>query len=109
ALEAADPAAALARHWDPGLDDQPCVLLVVGKGSVPMAREALARLHRVRTALVTAPPDQAQGTGLTARVLACDHPFPTERNVAAAQEVAELVAGVRPDERLVVLVSGGGS
>jgi glycerate 2-kinase len=109
AVAAADPAAALARHWDSDLDERPCVLLALGKASVPMARQALGRLRRVRSALVTAPPDQSQGTDLGVPVLACDHPFPTERSVAAANAVAQLVAQARPDETLIVLISGGGS
>jgi glycerate 2-kinase len=109
ALAAADPARALARHWDPALDARPTVLLAVGKGSIPMARVALGRLGKCRTALVTAPPDQTQDANLRARVLPCDHPFPTARNVAAARDVVELASSTRPVETLVVLISGGGS
>jgi hydroxypyruvate reductase len=109
ALEAADPARALARHWDESLDDTPCVVLAVGKASIAMAREALARLRRVRRTLVTAPPDQGEGVGPGVRVMVCDHPFPTGRNVEAAMEVAGLMSRIAPDETLLVLMSGGGS
>jgi glycerate-2-kinase len=109
ALAAADPARALARHWDESLDDDPCVVLAVGKASIAMAREALGRLRHVRRTLVTAPPDQTDGVGPGVRVMVCDHPFPTGRNVEAAMEVAGLVSRTNPDESLIVLISGGGS
>jgi hydroxypyruvate reductase len=116
ALAAADPAAALARHWDPALAKNASLLLSVGKASVPMALEALERSGkmgpRLRQGLVTSPPEQAsswRARDWPIRVLACDHPFPTARNVDAAGEAANLVRSARTSDTLIVLISGGGS
>lgn len=113
ALRAADPAAALARHWNEAdLGDQ-VILLAIGKGSRPMALEALRRLGpRTVAGLITTPPDQADPAEFTpwpVRVMPCDHPFPTQRNLDAARAARDLVAGAGPHQTLLCLITGGGS
>jgi hydroxypyruvate reductase len=43
------------------------------------------------------------------RVLAGDHPVPGARSLAAADAIGEVVRCVRPDDRVLVLLSGGAS
>lgn len=113
-LDAAEPGAALARAWGvlPG-EPRRVVLAGFGKGSAAMARVAVELLgERLDRGLVVC---RAEHLGMVptaggrVRAVAADHPMPTERNVEAALELSGLVGGVRADELLLVLVSGGGS
>ncbi len=78
-----------------------------------MAAEALRRLGaQIRKGLITCPPDQVDAVSFgnwPVRVMACDHPFPTARNVEAAHAASDLVRQVGPTETLIALISGGGS
>lgn len=38
-----------------------------------------------------------------------DHPFPTERNINATKEIISLLAGVKENDLVIFIVSGGGS
>jgi len=112
-LQAADPGAALTRAWN--LPDEPkaVVLAAFGKASAAMARVAVETLGpRLDRGLVICR-DQHTPLVPTAagriRVLPADHPIPTVRNQHAANELESLVSGVRDDELLLVLISGGGS
>jgi len=113
-LASADPGEALARRWHL-LADEPhdLAILAFGKGSAAMARVAIEHAQqRVQRGLVVARPehvDRVPTMGGVVRVLAADHPIPTERNIRAAREVSRFVAATGAQERLVVLISGGGS
>jgi len=114
ALRAADPVTALSKHWDDAdFPTSPVLLLAIGKAARAMALEALLRLGpRVAKGIITAPPDQcdaAEFAGAPVNVYPCDHPYPTARNVAAAQAVCDLVKSAQPDQTLLCLISGGGS
>ncbi|MCL4222563.1 MAG: DUF4147 domain-containing protein [Phycisphaerales bacterium] len=113
-LRACDAGAALAR-FSSRLPQEPRTLwlLAFGKGSSAMAGTAL-RLwgERVSRGLVVARPEHVSRTdraGGRVEVLPADHPIPTQRNVDAAVAVERFVQQVGRDERLVVLISGGGS
>ena len=114
-LDAADPGRALARAWPTDLlGDAPVRLLVVGKAAIPMAREALARLDalgthpRLTEGLVITTPHPDAGS-LPVETLVADHPLATERNLVAASRVEAFVSRTGVGERLLVLLSGGGS
>jgi glycerate-2-kinase len=114
ALKAADPVAALSNRWSEAeLGSGEVLLLAIGKASRPMALEALRRLGpRVKGAVVTAPPDQADSAafgGLPVEIFPCDHPYPTTRNVKAAEAVRDFVTSASPDHTVLCLISGGGS
>jgi glycerate 2-kinase len=47
--------------------------------------------------------------GPAVRLLEADHPHPSARSVAAADQARAFVAALAPSQRLVVLLSGGGS
>jgi glycerate 2-kinase len=112
-LRAADAGDALERHWV--LPDEPraVVMLAFGKAAGAMVRVAADRLEdrlvRALAVLRDEDVERAGGAGACVRVLAADHPLPTRRNVEAGRAVTRFVSQVDSDERLVVLVSGGGS
>jgi hydroxypyruvate reductase len=116
AQESADAGKAVARDWPAslsGLASRSVRLLAIGKASLEMAAAALPRLGPALDAgIVTAVPERLHAAGtldprLTA--YACDHPFPTERNLSAARTVRRFVESCRPEQTLVALLSGGGS
>ena len=88
-------------------------LLAVGKAAVGMLSGVDPASLPLRRACATMPPAHAAAWTptpiLPVRVLACDHPLATERNVEAAREVASFVASTPPHEQLLVLLSGGAS
>lgn len=115
-LEAADPAWAIERNWPDALArvQGPVALFAFGKGSVPMARAAIAQLARLgvkpERGLVIAVPGQATlGADLDLDVLVADHPLATQRNVEAASRLAVLCDGLDETWTALCLVSGGGS
>ncbi len=116
ALDAADPAIAVERHWPDGIArvDGPLALFAFGKGSVPMARAALEQLARIgkepACGLVIAVPGQAElGDDLGLDVVEADHPLATLRNVEAASRLAALCDGLDETWTALCLISGGGS
>ncbi|MBK9943393.1 MAG: glycerate kinase [Kouleothrix sp.] len=138
ALEAADPAAAVRAHLrrdgaaievgDRRYEQAGRVLLVGGgKAAAPMAQAALAILGERVSAGVLVTKDghtggmQAGGATLPAgadqfglqpsafSLLEAGHPVPDARGAAAAQRIVDLLAGLQPDDLVLVLISGGGS
>lgn len=129
ALQAADPAAGLDRHWDRawsnrGIDPRdpgrPVMVISVGKSSIEMARACLEHLSRpVEPSVVAAVPERLaawRASGTTwpgVEVMPADHPLPTDRSIAAASRIADRVARFASDhgERgiVIALISGGGS
>ncbi len=85
------------------------VVLAVGKAAAAMARE-LERVagERVAAGLAVTKP----GHGLPLRrvaLLEAGHPVPDARSTAAGREALRLVEACRPEDVLVVLLSGGAS
>lgn len=113
-LRAVEPGSALARHWDL-LQAEPdrVALLAFGKASAGMANWAVERLGtRLMRGLVVTRPEHIDGVstaGGRVQVLPADHPLPTQRNVSAACAVGQFVEQAAEVDRLVVLISGGGS
>lgn len=111
ACRAADPGEALRRatfkhpvQRGPGR----LLLVALGKAAVTMT-EAFTAAHRVDAAIVVTNDENARPLAGGVRVLASGHPVPDARGEAAGREVAALLEGAGPDDRVVVLVSGGGS
>ena len=113
AVAAADPAAALSRAFDAQPPDRPgpggrTILIAVGKAAVPMARTALSRLAAPVEALIVTNAENAspvQG----AKLRVTGHPVPNEAGAAAGEEVLNLLARATAADRVVALISGGGS
>lgn len=89
-------------------------VLAIGKVAFPMFEGLAAQVgpERIRGGLLIAPETRfPQDLRLPAgiRSLVSDHPDPSERSVAAGNAARALLAGLVPSDRLVVLLSGGGS
>jgi hydroxypyruvate reductase len=96
-------------------------VLALGKVAFPMLSGFLATSRETATTvargLVVAPHGRFQAEGgappiaLPAgiEVVASDHPTPSTRSVAAGIAARAFVGSLRPEDHLVVLISGGGS
>lgn len=87
-------------------------VLAAGKASIGMARAARDWLEgRQGRMLVVGPGPAAAPHGGFAdtEVVAAGHPVPTDASVAAGREALAFAAACRPEERLLVLLSGGAS
>jgi len=93
----------------------PTAVLALGKVAFPMfdgVRPFLREQGGVSRALLIAPasrfpanPDLPPG----AQALVADHPTPSERSLAAGTAAQAFVEALQPNDRLLVLISGGGS
>ncbi|UWQ45307.1 glycerate kinase type-2 family protein [Leisingera aquaemixtae] len=113
AVDRADPAKALRAQLElsplsPLPEGGRNVLLAVGKAAIPMMREALALIPDAAQALaITNPENYTEIPGAT--VICGAHPVPDEASAAAGQAAIELAHSLGPDDRLIALISGGGS
>ncbi|ETX14490.1 hydroxypyruvate reductase [Roseivivax halodurans JCM 10272] len=111
AIAAADPARALARAWDKAPPDKATgrtVLIAFGKAAPQMMQAALARVEGAVDALaVTHHENEMDVSG--SRVMRAGHPVPDAAGAEAAQEVMRRLDAAGPDDRVIALVSGGGS
>lgn len=113
ACEAADPGIALSRALalhplpEPGPGGR-LRIVAIGKAAVPMAEALLARISGPYEALVVTNYENARPvTG--AVVHAAGHPVPDENGEKAAIAVEAMLLGARPADRVIALISGGGS
>jgi glycerate 2-kinase len=92
----------------------PTHLLALGKVAGPMVQGLLSALgpgRPIAGGLVIAPSGMPRPDGLGAGfdLMAADHPLPGERSQAAGLAAMAFVSARRPPDRLLVLLSGGGS
>ncbi len=92
----------------------PFHVLAVGKVAFPMLEGFFTHAgpQALTSGLLVAPGTRFPETPRLAaglRALIADHPDPTSRSLLAAQAAREFVARLSPVDRLVVLLSGGGS
>lgn len=92
------------------------LLVAVGKAAVPMSRGAVEALDpdTLGEGIVLAPPGEGGGTlgGGTPprlRLVRGGHPLPDEAGVEGARAVRDLVRRAGPDDRILLLLSGGAS
>lgn len=106
-VAAADPGAAVAR----ALERRPWsgrFVIAVGKAAPAMMRAALARVGPVEAALVVTNPENA-GEVAAARVMTAAHPVPDAGGLAAGEAVLSLLEKAGAGDRVLALISGGGS
>ncbi len=113
AVKAADPAHAVRR----GLTDVPVpapkpggrtFLIAIGKAAPAMLGEAMTAFPDAHAALaVTHHENDATLEG--AELLRAGHPVPDEAGARAAQRVMDLLSNATADDRVIALISGGGS
>ena len=114
AVAAADPAGALRRAFQAHPVAAPLpggtyIVIAVGKAAVPMAETALEVLQDapVRALVVTNYENARPVAG--ALVMAAGHPVPDENGAAAGAVVADLLQAAGEGDRVIALISGGGS
>lgn len=113
AVDRADPARGLrAALADAPLPPLPAggrnFILAAGKAAVPMMRAALELIPDPAQALViTNPENKTDIPG--AEVLCGAHPVPDETSETAGRAALAMAAGMSQNDRLIALISGGGS
>jgi glycerate 2-kinase len=105
ALAATDPGRLTEKHLP---DTPPDAVIAVGKAAPAMLRAVLERFPGVPSLLIAPPGLDVAGVAATRKVQA-GHPVPNENSVLAANEALSLASGLTDGQRLLVLVSGGGS
>ncbi|MCV2445639.1 glycerate kinase, partial [Paracoccus sp. DMF] len=84
------------------------ILVAVGKAAPAMLAEAMAHLPDARIALAVT--HEGNGTDIPgARVLTASHPVPNEAGLRAGREILAALDGAGPGDRVLALISGGGS
>ncbi|TVS02312.1 MAG: DUF4147 domain-containing protein [Rhodobacteraceae bacterium] len=109
-VQAADPRAAVraSLHTEPMPAHARLFVLSLGKAACAMAEAAMETLPQpARVLAVTNCENAAPLDG--AEVMAAGHPVPDENGLRAAQAAEDLLAEAGVDDRVLVLVSGGGS
>ena len=124
ALRAVDPAEAVSRYMQRSGDElriggrvydlrrfERVFLIGAGKAGAPMARAASRILgDRLERGIVIVKEGYAGDEDLPGvELLEAGHPIPDERGAAGAARILELLAGARPDDLVLCLISGGGS
>ena len=121
-LDAADPGEAvwrfvqrengklrIANKLYPLEKDQRTFIVALGKASLPMA-ESLANILGDRLTGGVVISKHAAGRTLNLlTVMEGGHPIPDERSLSAGRKVIELLSGLRADDLVFCLISGGGS
>ena len=113
AVAAADPGRALAHALEKSPFPEPGpagrrIVLAIGKAAPAMMSEALRHAGSDTTALVvTHHENAAQVPG--ARVLRAGHPVPDTDGARAALAVEDLLRDAGANDRIIALISGGGS
>ncbi|NPD17659.1 DUF4147 domain-containing protein [Xinfangfangia sp. D13-10-4-6] len=115
AVQAADPAEALSR----ALGDAPFpigpgrqIVIALGKAAVPMVAEARRHLQPGAEVILVTNYENAAALppGFDdVQVFAAGHPVPDANGLAAGQAVMRALAAAGPDDRVIALISGGGS
>ena len=112
AVRAVSPAVAMSTALPVSLHGR-TVVIAVGKGAAEMMRVAQARAKgaRIEGLVVTRhghlPAGGARWPGV--EVIEAGHPYPDENSVRAAHRALELARTLEAGDRLLVLLSGGGS
>lgn len=109
-VAAASPAAVLPELLPAGAARGRTLVLGCGKAAAAMAEVAAARLcGAVSGCVVTRHGHGARAATGAIAVIEASHPVPDARALAAGQTIRLLAESVRPGDRVVFLVSGGGS
>jgi glycerate 2-kinase len=122
-LDAADPARLLERrlmidgdamqagsHRFPLHDASRLRLVVMGKAAVAMCRTALDILgDRVAAGVAAVPSGSASSIPAPIQAIEAGHPLPDDGSVQAGEAAASMLTDSTPEDRLLALISGGGS
>lgn len=111
AIKAADPAKALAAQLDSPLKTPAngrLILIAIGKAACPMMEQALSHTQGPCEALVITNAENTRDI-MGAKVMPAGHPVPDENGLKGAQATAALLASATKNDRVIALISGGGS
>jgi hydroxypyruvate reductase len=103
AVAKCDPAARVSLAL--GADGEHAIGLAIGKAALNMARGA----GPIGRGLVITNADDGYGVPSGWQTIVASHPVPDERSLAAGDAAIDLIAGARPGERVLALISGGAS
>lgn len=114
AVKAADPALALRAGLARNPVGKPVkngryLVVAVGKAAIPMVEEAMRLLDGAPILAIAVTNYENARPVAGATVLASGHPVPDENGRKAGEAVADLLASATADDRVVALISGGGS
>ena len=111
AVKAADPAVAVRRGFaenPPAAAQGRTILIAIGKAAPAMLREALDHVPNPDIALaVTHHENTSDVPG--AKIMRAGHPVPDAAGAAAADRVIQILDAAGPQDRVIALISGGGS
>ncbi|UWR57682.1 glycerate kinase type-2 family protein [Phaeobacter inhibens] len=113
AVARANPAAALAeslRQHPPPLPQpgERLILVALGKAAIPMIRQAMAMLPPPDRAIAVTNPENVADLS-DVEVLAGNHPVPHHMSLAAGAALRSALSNLNAKDRVVALISGGGS
>jgi hydroxypyruvate reductase len=106
-VEAARPGATLERHMPSPVRGR-TVVVGAGKAAASMAAAFESRWEGALEGIVVTRYGHACPTSRI-EVVEASHPVPDEAGMAAARRILAAVAGLRPEDQVVVLLSGGAS
>ena len=93
-----------------GLGEGPVYLIAIGKAAWKMAEAACEALGgRIRAGVVVTKYGHAVAPLPGIEIFEAGHPVPDEMSVLGASRAVALVAGLRTGDRVLFLISGGGS
>lgn len=86
------------------------LLVSVGKAAWSMAKAASDILgNQINDGIIITKYDHAKGELPNIRIFEAGHPVPDENSFAATEQAIRLVTGLSPEDKVLLLISGGGS
>ncbi len=86
------------------------LLVSIGKAAWSMAKAACELLgSRIDEGIVITKYDHSQGDLLNIRIMEAGHPIPDANSFAATEAAIKMVSGLSPEDKVLFLISGGGS
>ncbi len=109
-IESVLPDAAVRRALKTHLPDRPATVIAIGKAAWRMARAACDVLgDQIKSGIVITKYGHSEGPIPGVSIFESGHPVPDANGAAAAKAVLQLADTLTADDRVLFLVSGGGS
>lgn len=90
--------------------DGEMILLAVGKASTPMLLAAAEEIDQdIKEVIIARPESDRAALPSNWQIFQAGHPLPNERSLAAGRAVRKALRGLRADDLVILLLSGGGS
>ncbi|MGA9532607.1 MAG: DUF4147 domain-containing protein [Anaerolineales bacterium] len=109
-LSIADGSIVAGSHRLPLHDEGRLFLIAIGKAAPSLSLAAAEILgDRLRAGLCTVPHGTSVELPESLEVIETGHPLPDEGSLLAGEKAADMLSDCHPEDRLIVLISGGGS